>query len=931
MFVSIPVPYAEALALPAVAHFQIASYDEDYHLVPAYRGTTVGVHTVFYDVQLSFPPLGQVRGDIVVPTPNHHGQGQLSAFMLSDWISDDISDLLPNYKIERTGNQGSSLSNTCVADTGGLSRELNTPVRQTWKHTMRCGPMVFELWYQLFTGQDLVEWQLFAVFSDPSSSTVELTVDAISVSFGEMVVVDDKTPLGIDDPAPIGSGRWAFQLISSPTVLSDAQGLPIVKGSLLCLPDNTHWTQVLAASRSDADLTDRIKPLLARLTSQPPIVTRNWTGGWLAFQSTVPANEASDALELEQIFQSQWAMMQSKQPLFAQRKRGLLKRTGATGAQPDFGIEKGAQLTLGDPRAALTWHYHTQEPLRPMHYRDEAGAPIDPEAGSGDPSTRWVTWSQQTHYHCGVSTDRLGKPCPKQPTNAHGWTGKDDQHKSSNSLAATVAAFDWPAHRALIRDEVVVGLANVRFLSGQSPGAARAIGRRMLADTNAFLLTGVEKTWARLVVWHGTNALEKSLRGPPIGIGGASMHVQETKTDARLLLDNLGNPVECVVVWQHGLELIGLTAAWETHLYRQRIGLPTVPGTADLADLISGIATTLVRHAFARGPGGTWQTWLTIAWNGGRPVAPAIVAGTDDVAGVIMGRVTQHNGWWDWIFPGLFYLGVWDHGISLPSDVQERLTELAVKWETEVLPSASISRREWYPYPSSGRRSTSSALESPSLPHTSTTLRSRLAPNLQTKSKSNQYRPSADGNDAESHGDGTGDGQATITTVVIIFAVSVTILFLVAVVVWYARRRADVASVTEGDGQGVEEGNGTLARSLRAKTIPAIGFDYTTGVIEHPVDHMYTTIGMKTTGVADLSPQLYEEPVDLINRSDSYGEALSIDCSNIENDSDLAQSASLRLASVRRTNPAYVLSFAEITKAVNSAGAEVVLHGDNVC
>ena len=327
--------------------------------------------------------------------------------------------------------------------------------------------------------------------------------------------------------------------------LGHGQGTPIFKGALLCIDNSAPFdAQIRNPAITGAPEWNY---LLARVTGQVLAGRTNWDDSWLAFRAAIPRHLPGDDALLDAVFDDQYGMMTSPQDLFgelsgacrtrlnwsaliascelsqflqphvlylhtlciarthsAQKKLGLFKGAGSTGMQPDFGAQKGTQATHGDLRFVATWHYHLQESLRPFHYREADGSKT-----TGDAQSDWVTWSQVTHFHPSVSPNQLGKPAWVSIP-SHGWSGKDDQHKSSNALSAAVAALDWPAYRSMLRDEVNVALENVRFKPGQDPGAPRAIGRRMLADSNAYLLTGDDWVWERLVLWHATNALAKS-------------------------------------------------------------------------------------------------------------------------------------------------------------------------------------------------------------------------------------------------------------------------------------------------------------------------------------------------------------------------------------------------------------------------------------
>jgi len=267
---------------------------------------------------------------------------------------------------------------------------------------------------------------------------------------------------------------------------------------------------------------------------------------------------------------------------------------------------------------------------------------------------------------------------------------------------------DWPAYRSIVVDEINVALSNVRFKPGQDPGAPRAIGRRLLADSNAYLLTGDENAWNQLVLWHASNAHSKSVLGQETNPSAFNfMRVQDVYSGDKppFLCSgslncqwNVDSPIPSIIGWQHGLLLKGLVASWNVLLYRTSLGLPNQgTGPADLETHIAELATTLVRHNYQQAADGTWQTWNLIKWDGGQPIDTAILSDTSSTAGYTHDRVTVDNGWWDWHFAGLYYLAKANHGIALPSDVVTKLIALAAETDA-MLSDSSIERREWYPF-----------------------------------------------------------------------------------------------------------------------------------------------------------------------------------------------------------------------------------------
>lgn len=617
-----------------------------------------------------------------------------TTFEFSPWVGDDIMRLFPTYSVYKSG-QPTPLS--CNAPK--LTRMTNTAAHQMYQVITRCGGLVFEFYAHMYHSHPVVEWELMGIFSDYSVSDVEIDIDRIDLTFGEFFKVDDSVPLGLSSSTGTynqADDTFTTSIVTN-TYIGHGQGTPVYKGALLCLPNTATFLDNI---RNQALITSpEWNVLLSRLDGTFMAGRTHWDDSWLAFQAAVPRHAGDDSL-LDWQFNDQYNMMSSPQDLWEQRKLGLFYNAGSTGMQRDFGSHKGTQATHGDLRFTLTWHYHLQESMRPFHYREADGSKT-----TGDTQSNWVTWSQITHYHPSVSPNQLGKPA-WQAIPSHNWSGKDDQHKSSNALNAAVATMDWPVMRSILQDEINVALENVRFLPNQDPGAPRAIGRRMLADANAYLLTGDEEVWTGLVLWHATNALLKSHVGHETDPNNFNyMRVSEVSTGNKPpflcssttnCVQNVHEPLPKVFGWQHGLLLKGVVAAWNVHLYRQSLGLPTLPGTDDLETFLVEVSSTVVRHFYAQ-VNGNWQTWNLIAWNNGHPIPTSFLSANTPTAGQTHDLITVTNSWWDWHFAPLHYLARANHGLNLPSDVVTRLDSMATETEG-MLATADFTRREWYPW-----------------------------------------------------------------------------------------------------------------------------------------------------------------------------------------------------------------------------------------
>lgn len=109
---------------------------------------------------------------------------------------------------------------------------------------------------------------------------------------------------------------------------------------------------------------------------------------------------------------------------------GLTAVPGQAGTQRDFGLIEGWEtFYLGYPELVEAYYNLAQEEAkRPGHYMESDGSPVK---HANHPL--WVVWDGVTHYHFGVSVDRLGKTV-SGPRPNNGVKGKDWQHHSSNLL-----------------------------------------------------------------------------------------------------------------------------------------------------------------------------------------------------------------------------------------------------------------------------------------------------------------------------------------------------------------------------------------------------------------------------------------------------------------------------------------------------------------
>jgi len=259
---------------------------------------------------------------------------------------------------------------------------------------------------------------------------------------------------------------------------------------------------------------------------------------------------------------------------------GPAKNAGQTGDQRDFGVVKMSAVASGGLPSLLleTEASVLQEGCRPVHFFEADGSML---LAADHPS--WIVWSGRTHWHKGVSPDRLGKPHPEPRHQTHGWSGKDRQHWSSNYLGAFALLSGAHWARRELEHEAQLYLSGQTTTPGWSTsgaGAPRGAGRTLLAACWIYLATGNEQVQQRMnerldkvyyPQWPGRSLPEGSVRT-----------MQIANPDARML----HGKSRYWTPWQDALAAIGFAAAYR------------ITGNDHARILAEELALTVVRHGY---------------------------------------------------------------------------------------------------------------------------------------------------------------------------------------------------------------------------------------------------------------------------------------------------------------------------------------------
>jgi len=364
----------------------------------------------------------------------------------------------------------------------------NNRLRRVLRSRHRVGDFVVDMKYYIMSRQQLIRFELSITGSNPSNTLYEYPFEEIRLTAGgnkNLMNIRGRNKRGVQDVIPYRD----FRLMSNDT-FGDGQKqvwygeiMPAVN-----LQDMTQVSNGLAAVHA---------PLygVTQEVEHPGQVWNYIFGQYNSMTSFM--NDAGDPWD--------------------EYPKGVTKTPGQTGAQRDFGCIEGSEVLHAGAAELLDGYLFmaTEDTKRPGHYYEVDASPVR-VANHPD----WITWSGRTHYHFGVSFDRLGKNLPQSSHVHHDWFGKDWQHHSSNLL--TLAALLTGSY--MLQDEVDVEME--LYLAGmtlpsQFPGwstsglrAPRGFGRTTHAICNHYLLTAREEVKTHMinrfhevcnVQWDGAN------------------------------------------------------------------------------------------------------------------------------------------------------------------------------------------------------------------------------------------------------------------------------------------------------------------------------------------------------------------------------------------------------------------------------------------
>lgn len=509
----------------------------------AVRGHTVGCKTV-YRVRATLSGSELVSGTL---EPDAHPDA--AEFRPHPWAVDYVQALLPDLSAQ--------LSDQSVL----WSRDDTPPIKvawskahQRWRIDRRIGDvgLYLSFWIDVLHEDPVLPVWAKVVWSDRTDPQYSREFPALGLAMGEYVAFDFWNRHGLIAPTRIGT-KWVQPLNATPITLGDGSGLPLSGNMLAFYSPESSDPPPDPEDVSNAENAG-LRDLAAGAYGPVLGVSHDWEGMFLA-NASLPRLGDGHVSSTDIRWQNFKAMLEQPANWFVTREYGLAKTPGQTGDQHDFGAQKltGA-ITEHDPRDIRIAQYSVQaEIFRGYNHYEQDGSPLDI---ANHPN--WVTWRGRTHYHPGVSTDRLGKGEWYEPPPPSGWEGRDDEHDSRQTWAALLALTDDPYLEDQVHHMATTDLAAYRIRYPQyGCGAARAQGR---VNGSLVQLASVvpAETRTRLETCLGarldTLAANHSLQVP----GPMKALAWGNPDNRKPIVDIDGNPGRWCSMWEHGLGVVGL-------------------------------------------------------------------------------------------------------------------------------------------------------------------------------------------------------------------------------------------------------------------------------------------------------------------------------------------------------------------------------------
>ena len=563
----------------------------------AVKGSTSGSKTVFR-ILAKIEGSERARGKLI----NEPLTENAPTFKPHKWVVDDPVALMP----ELYGMESELIAPPRLIE--------KSPAHMRWHLSFKVPAkgLIVEWWADMLHDDPIMPCKGKIVWSNRKDPAQNKTFDVgeLKLGLGEYFVLDYMTRKGMQPPLQVDSSRWVSVLNDKLITLNDGAGIPLSLNILAF--GNAEPQEDHDDLEGNTWIPRSIKNMQAALLGDIVGACNDWDGEWLAARNVpmmYPGNVSKAMADVETFNQ----MMSVNFGHFEPIGIGIGKTPGQTGKQEDFGASKGTHVVRSNQPAfipALQFTAYT-ELFRGINHYEENGMKLK---ASDHPE--WVTWSGRTHWHPGVSPDRLGKQGGDTPPGT-GWWGYDDQHRSQNNFAAYYMLSDDPLVLDQMHHQREVDRSSYRIkFPNYGAGAARAQGRQVGCWAQFCSITdGAEAdSWKELI----NRRVKQSIAVDSMLVDAPMKALAVIGPDGRKRIYRDGQLAPVVSMWEHGLALVGLYNAYK------------VNPTDDLRYVLTALSETILEYGWFVQNGKHFIVG-DIIWNDGKHVDLRISNGWDEM------------------------------------------------------------------------------------------------------------------------------------------------------------------------------------------------------------------------------------------------------------------------------------------------------------
>lgn len=655
-----PMPLSQAAALPA-ACLANGKY-------PAYKAQQLGVTTQLWHIKCTVPAKGTLSLTTWAPIPPTIPP---TAFTMTPWVLDNPNRVVMRLVIY----EGNVWKSNIELKAGTMVR--SSQVSQTWEFRGNTGApsqaargYTFTLWTTFWEGQDAVDMEGVAIWSNPLSpswSQGNVKLDLVS---GAWPI--DGEPFSLYNAAPNGFAKWNKGYTIYRGMLPHGVGIAF-RGVILPVDDSP-----LPISFEDQDkhLNDADRARLEAAAAEAPLVAAcDWTqspNDWMAFGEVPRTTQRANPTAVIEATQRAGGY-------FDPRPYANHGKHDDTGDQLPFGATKDLIALQGDP-----WRvYELQDSAldywrRAAHHRELDGRRVTKAIRPGV-----QTW--QMNIEPRMSPDTFGKPggsnnyVPDLTIGLRHFYA-DDQHRGDAYTLCGYALSGSPLLLECIHDMITVDEMRAMPARGWFD-APRATGRLM-------------QSWAKIATI--TNGADRDLA---LSLGLAELADRQRDQDKWHY-----NPVRVVewkdpdprvlsgarfsVPWNDGLCVLG---ALEER--RAFIRLGRLEDAEKFTEFAAYLGTSIIKWSTVTDSRtGDVLPINGLKWLDGGAANPASYyvypragAATDNAVDMLVGSL----GWWKWYSGPLFVA----KSPSLNVNVDDRAKAEAI-WQRTVT-NPDLSTLEW--------------------------------------------------------------------------------------------------------------------------------------------------------------------------------------------------------------------------------------------